>query len=442
MKKTGNKLRIYTLYLIFNAVCLFSAAQNTIASSSDSINLATGLQSLSEVISVEGLQNNAFPVKFLINIKQPIDYKNPETGSFSQRVVIGHAGFDKPTVLVTEGYGGRYALSPSYMDELARLFETNLVVVEHRYFLESTPEPTLWEHLTVENAMNDLHRITSMLKTIYKGKWISTGISKGGQTSIYYKAYFPDDIDIVVPYVAPMCKGVEDGRHEPFLRKVATAEERKAIQAFQTEILKRRESLTPLFEEYCREKGYTFKIPLPEVYDLSVLEYPFAFWQWGTSIKTIPDIDDDDRKLFLHWMNISDPDYFRKDGPFDSFFVQAARELGYYGYDTKPLKKYLSVRNVKGYLPRVFLTENNHFEFDNTAYKKVTKYIRKNDPKMILIYGEFDPWSAAAVSIPKNKNNMMAVYEPGGSHKARISTLPDDMAERVKATISRWLTEN
>ena len=37
--------------------------------------------------------------------------------------------------------------------------------------------------------------------------------------------------------------------------------------------------------------------------------------------------------------------------------MQAARELGYYGYDTKPFKKYLSIQPSKGYLHRLMLPE-------------------------------------------------------------------------------------
>ena len=70
-----------------------------------------------------------------------------------------------------------------------------------------------------------------------------------------YRAFFPDDVDVSVPYVAPLCYGVEDGRHEPFLRQVSTAEERKTIEDFQLEVLKRKSTLLPRFEKYCAEKG-------------------------------------------------------------------------------------------------------------------------------------------------------------------------------------------
>ena len=50
-----------------------------------------------------------------------------------------------------------------------------------------------------------------------------------------YRTFFPEDVDISVPYVAPLCSGVEDGRHEPFLKMVSTPEARKKIEDFQLE---------------------------------------------------------------------------------------------------------------------------------------------------------------------------------------------------------------
>lgn len=124
--------------------------------------------------------------------------------------------------------------------------------------------------------------MTAAFKTMYPGKWISTGISKGGQTSLLYRAFFPDDVDISVPYVAPLCYGVEDGRHEPFLQQVSTAEERKKVEDFQLEVLKRKSRLLPRFETYCTEKKYVFRAPLDEIYDFVCWSIQFALWQWGT----------------------------------------------------------------------------------------------------------------------------------------------------------------
>ena len=371
---------------------------------------------------------------------QPLDHRHPEKGSFRQRVIVSHVGFDRPTVIVTEGYGAAYALRSQYREELSKLLNANMIFVEYRYFLESTPEPKDWQYLTAENSADDLHAITTAFKNIYPGKWIATGISKGGQTTLLYRTFYPDDVDISVPYVAPLCYGVEDGRHEPFLHKVSTPENRKKIEDFQLEALKRKATLLPRFEKYCTEKNYSFRAPIEEIYDYSVLEYSFALWQWGTPISSIPATTASDDEIFSHLLAISEPGYFTADSPNASFFVQAARELGYYGYDVQPFKQYLSIQSSEGYLHRLMLPEElKDMPFDKTLSKKITKFLKKQDPKMIFIYGQNDPWTAAGVTWLKNKKNIHVFIQPNGSHLARINTLPEAEKAKVMELINEWL---
>lgn len=72
-------------------------------------------------------------------LTQPLDHRHPEKGSFRQRVIVGHVGYDRPTVIVTEGYGAGYALRPTYREELSELFDANMIFVEHRYFSNPLP---------------------------------------------------------------------------------------------------------------------------------------------------------------------------------------------------------------------------------------------------------------------------------------------------------------
>lgn len=122
---------------------------------------------------------------------------------------------------------------------------------------------------------------------------------------------------------------------------------------------------------------------MPEVLDYCVLEYSFALWQWGTSVSTIPSKSADDQALFDHLMEISGPDYFAENQPNISFFVQAARELGYYGYDVKPFKKYLTIDSAHGYLNRIMLPEElvGKVDFRPALYHKIYNFLKDNDPK-------------------------------------------------------------
>lgn len=399
------------------------------------------LADLKDISNIDTLASEEFTEKYVMFIDQPLDHHHPEAGSFKQRIFVSHVGFDRPTVLVTEGYGGAYGMNPRYREELSRLFDANIVFVEHRYFLESTPSPLNWDYLTAENSAYDLHHVFTVMKQIYPKKWISTGISKGGQTTIIYRTFFPDDVDISVPYVAPVCRGVEDGRHEPFLRQVSTGKDRRKIQDFQLEVLKRKSEMLPLLKTYCEEKNYSFRIPLEEVLDYCVLEYSFALWQWGTPLSTIPDSKAETQELFNHLMVISEPSYFAENQPNVSFFVQAARELGYYGYDTKPFRNYLSIESSKDYLHRIMLPEGIDITFNPALHDKIMAFLEENDPKMIFIYGGNDPWTSAGITHLKGKKNMMTAIQPGGSHLARINTLPKELQEKVINRIKKWLEE-
>ena len=420
--------------LLFSAMPAFAAItyQDTIISR---------LQAMPSISGVERLQSQTFDNKYLLYVEQPVDHKNPAAGTFKQRVYLMNVSFDRPMVMVTEGYGAAGAGNPRYREEISRLLNTNLVVVEHRYFLESTPEKREWQYLTAENSANDHHKIRTILGELYKGKWITTGISKGGQTALIYRAFFPDDVDITVPYVAPLCRAEEDGRHEIFLSKiVGSADERLLLENFQKELLNRRAELQPKFDSLCTAKKYTFNLPTEEIYDYSVLEFPFAFWQWGSPVSEVPAPGSPVNQVFEYFMKISSPDYFVNESSTTPFFVQAGRELGYYGYDIKPFKKLLKIKSSKGYMDKLVVPKDAQFKFDKTLYNKLKKFVATTDKNMLFIYGEYDPWSAVMVDNPKN-DNVIVLVQPKGSHRARISTLPEEMNSKAISLLNRWLSE-
>lgn len=380
---------------------------------------------------------------YMMKVTQLLDPENPASGTFEQRVMLGHRGFDRPTVVVTEGYGGDYAFnSPRYMEELTYIMDANILFVEYRYFSGSMPEPCNWEYLTVKNSMTDYHNIITSFKPYYTGKWASTGISKGGSTSIFFRAYFPDDLDVSVPYVGPLSGAVEDGRHESFLERVATKADRDAIRNFQIELFERKERLMPMFDEYCLKNNLVFRVPTSNIYDLLVLEYQFSMWQWGTPTNTIPALDSDDKAIFEYFVKMCGPDYFAAGSNIESFFVQAVKDFGYYGYNIEPFHKYVNEADVEGYLKRVLLPkEFADVKFDDSSYRFTTDFYTENDPKMLLIYGEVDPWTASGITWlrDRNKQNIKVYIQPGGSHRARILNMPPEMRDEILEQLNEWM---
>ncbi len=400
------------------------------------------LKSQPQIKSVEKIPgNDFFEATYKVMIEQAVDHENPEQGTFLQRVFIANKSTDAPVVFITEGYSGAYAGIPRYINELSPMLGANQVCVEHRYFGESWPDPVDWDQLTVRNAAADQHNVVQLLKKYYTGKWISTGISKGGQTVVYHRWLYPSDVDASVAYVCPLNFGVEDGRHEPFIANFpGTPELRRQILDFQTEILKNRETLLPKLDSLCKQKNYTFRISMDEVLDYCVLEYPFALWQWGNMTNMVPTKDAGLDSLFQHLMIVSGPSYFAIEGQegIKSFFVQAARELGYYGYDTKPLQDYLSIRTADNYLEKIFLPADLKIKYDKKTARDVKKFIKKTDARILFIYGGWDPWSASGFEVP-HKNNFLKIVKPEGSHSTRINNLPEYQKMQVKQTLEKWL---
>ena len=402
------------------------------------------LASLPGITNVQPLPSTVYKHKYVMQIRQWVDPHHASAGTFLQRVIVAHVGFDRPTVLVTEGYDCNYALRPGYQEELSKLLNANLVFVEYRYFDKSRPNPCNWQYLTVENSLYDLHNVNVTLHKLYHGPWAATGISKGGQTCMFYRVYFPNDVAVSVPYVAPLNRGVEDGRHQPFLEKqVGTAAQRDSLLRYQITLLKHKPQVLPMFTDYCNSKHYTFRVPLSDIYDYCVLEYPFAMWQWGTPLSTMPGENASDSAIFKNLIEVNEPDYFSEQTPYLPFNVQAARELGYYGYDIKPLKKYIGIKSARNYLHRVMLPQEfDTIKFSKKLYHRTIAFLKHNDPTMVYIYGGIDPWGASGVAHLKflQKKKKLKVYMlPQGSHRTRINSFPEAERQQIISTINSYL---
>ncbi|MCG6187205.1 S28 family serine protease [Maribellus maritimus] len=408
--------------------------------------LATELESFlntqSSIQSVEKITGNSFfDETFKIMVRQPLDHSDTSKGFFLQRVFIADKGKNTPVVLITEGYTANYAASPRYLNELSPMLNASQICIEHRYFGQSWPDSLNWDYLTVKNAAGDHHCIVELFRKYYKNKWINTGISKGGQTAVYHRTYYPEDVDLTVAYVAPLNFAVEDKRHRKFLKtKPGTAEQRKRIEDFQIAMLKARKEIVPKLIEYSKQKNFTYRIPINEVFDYWVLEFPFALWQYGRSPDKIPASDADPREFYDYMMNVSEPSYFSVEAMegIKSFYVQAARELGYYAYDIKPLKKFLTIKSARNYLEKIFLPSGLKIKYKQKTALEVKKFIKTTDKNILFIYGQFDPWFASSFQIPR-KENLLKVAKPGGSHSSRIQNLPEKQQKLVRNMLEKSL---
>jgi hypothetical protein len=372
-----------------------------------------------------------------VMIEQPVDHRNPEGEKFNQRVYISHIDPSRPVVFVTAGYDAKYY----YTSEIASELKCNQVMVEHRYFGRSKPDSLDWRFLDTWQAASDDHRIVELFRELYPGQWISTGISKGGQTVIYHSFYYPDDVDVRVPYVAPLNYQVEDKRIYSFLDHVGSASERRRIRRFQVLALKHEDRYLPDFREFSEEKGYTYEIAggIEKAYEYCVLEYSFAFWQWGyVPVNRIPGRTARPRELVEHMNRVAGFDYF-SDGFITEnrpFFYQALTEMGYYGYDLDEFRKY--IRHVDNPLFTFTIPEGVEVSFNPDLSMEVQEYLSREASNFIYIYGENDTWSATAVNCSGNENSRVFIKE-GGSHRTRINNMPEAQKEEVYRTLEMYL---
>ena len=137
---------------------------------------------------------------FILTYRQPVDHRDPQGARSSSG-----------SSCCTATPRGRWCCTPPATTcrrtrsgpSRRGCVDGNQISVEQRFFTPSRPDPANWRKLDIWQAATDHHRIVDALKTLYSAKWISTGASKGGMTSVYHRRFYPRDVDGVVAYVAP-----------------------------------------------------------------------------------------------------------------------------------------------------------------------------------------------------------------------------------------------
>ncbi|MFP2925899.1 S28 family serine protease, partial [Pyxidicoccus sp. 3LG] len=343
---------------------------------------------------------------FVLSYDQPVDHKRPEARRFQQRITLLHRSTQAPMVLASSGYG--IGTSPTQFEPTA-LLQANQLYVEHRFFGPSTPEPATYEHLTLEQAATDHHRIVKAFKPLYGGKWVSTGGSKGGMTSIYHRALYSRDVDATVAYVAPNSYGPQDPRYIQFLSRVGDAACRERIQAFQRDVLSRREELTPLMVETVVAQGDTLDVlGADKAFEFLVLELPFSFFQYTPAefCTFIPapgaPVDEVVSALdgIVGFYNFSDSSLHY----YAPYYFQAGTQLGSYRSDERHLRDL--VRYPRQYVPESmvpFSMEGYHFNY--WSMPLIEAWVKGLGERILLVYGENDPWSTGAFEVRQRNDS-------------------------------------
>ncbi len=392
-----------------------------------------------EFKSVEAQRENT--CQYELMIEQPLDHADKSKGYFKQKIILEHLSFDKPTIIHTNGY----TLSPGPR-ELLELVDANVINVEHRFFGDSKPDSLNWKYLDLKQSSDDLHTVTSTFKQLYKGKWISSGISKGGTTSIFYEYFYPEDADITIPYVAPVNFSNKDKRIYDFLANVGDETCRKKLYDAQINMLKNREEILDDLYWYAKGQKSTFNYlnnDLELVFEYTVLEYPFSFWQMGYECDEIPDKKADVDDLTEHLLKVIDINFYNDESIdfFAPLYYQGATQMGYYGFLTEPYKPHL--KKLSGEPSAAFVPMGTEdYTYSNALNEHVHKWLQGQASHIMFIYGEYDTWSATAADIGMN-NKVKKFIVPKEDHRdARYANMDEQMKKEFRTLLNKWLKED
>lgn len=379
---------------------------------------------------------------FVMTYRQPADHRHPEAGTYEQRITLLHRSESAPVVLYTNGYGLAATPRPT-QTEPTSLLGANQVSVEHRFFTPSRPDPADWSDLNIWQEASDEHRIVTAFKTVYAGKWIQTGASKGGMTSVYHRRFYPDDVDGVVAYVAPDdVINPADKAYDMFFDSVGTPECRATLDGVQREALKRRDRLVPRLEAAAAEQGWTFDRTIGTAdrsFEMTVLDSVWAFWQYSSaadcaSVPAPATATDDE---IYTWIDTVAGWSFYTDQALEyywPYYYQAASQLGWPSLrfeHLRGLRQYPGLYTANSSLPKELRRAHNPVPMID-----VDLWVRTRSERMLFIYGENDPWGAERFT-PSKRDSALYVA-PGANHGANISRLTTEDAAKATAMLRRW----
>ena len=394
------------------------------------------LKSLPGVLEIKEARGDRrfFKESCEVIFEQPLDHQNPKGEKFRQHVFVSHTDYNKPVLLNTEGYAAR----GNSGGELQRMMGGNQVTVEHRFFGNSVPSPVRWEYLTIKQSVDDLHSVVTALKTFYKGKWVSSGVSKGGQTALFYKCFYPDDVDATVAYSAPVNIAQEDPRIYQFLQTVGDEATRKKIKDFQIAMFKQEDQILPFVKEQAEKRKWTFAMGLPAAYEYGVLEYPYAFWQGGTNPADIPPADANAQVLAAHYNRVGMLYYYSDQGKkrFEPFLYQAFTEMGYYNYDTTAFKQYMKA--LKNPTNLAICPDGVKIVYNPATMAFIYDFLQYKANHIVYIYGGLDTWSATQIQLI-GRTDSIKIVVPQGHHGANVRDFSPEQKELFYSNMERWL---
>jgi len=404
-----------------------------------SLQAAPGISDVAEAAST--ISGTRF---FRFRLAQPVDHNVPGGPAFSQFLTLLYRSRTAPVVLATTGYG--IGTSPS-QGEPTRILAANQITMEHRFFNTSTPATLDWSKLSIEQAAADEHAVVAALKPLFSGKWLNTGGSKGGMTALFHRRFYPDDVDATLAYVAPINLANGDTRYPPFIDARDSTATRLALEAWQAACLDRRAELVALLQADAARRGAAFSfLGADRTLEFAVLESPFILWQYSNAslAARVPPATATAQQLYdyLDQVNLGVVDTWSDDtlAYYQAYYQQCASQLGYPANKESHLTGKLLYPGQD--LPAVYPPTGASKAYDNAAAMQgVQAWMNTSAQRVILVYGQNDPWTAGALDVPPAavSRGVRKYVAPLGNHGSKLSSLGAADAQEAYALLGQWL---
>ena len=288
--------------------------------------------------------------------------------------------------------------------------------------------------------------MTDLKKALLKGKWLSTGVSKNGMTTYDYAYYYPGDVDVYVPFVAPLLFQNEDMRIGDYMINSAVKDYLPQIKAAFQKLVSDKKVLDATAQyalKYFKEDR-DYDVPADSVLHYTVgfaYDHLFSKQSYGDIeawSKFIPKEGDDPATYALFfYLDENDKRVYKSvsgtRGPLrqrnDPFGMQIPVDQGNIGYNYSWVKEgTLLTASDKKYFDDI---EKKSTASDKVELSyKVKDFLTTTKCKMFFVYGENDPWTGAAIDDPTNENVKKMVIK-GGTHNDAIYNYTADESKQL-----------
>ena len=373
-------------------------------------------------------------------ISQPVNHNQPDGDKFKQKVCILFRGYDRPTIMVTEGYLWRRF---SDAEDIGINLNANMVHVEHRNFGESyTQDKGKWEFETSAQASADLHAVYQALKPIFKGKWMSTGTSKSGETSMDYAYYYPNDMNLAAAFCSPFNVSLSDKAFGKYLFNEVDTEELR-------DVIKKniRWALTDgekgLYLSVCKTlKEVGEPEPTFTEYVFNIFDTYFNVFQYTLPSKHQEALEEmtKDEKSYVN--AICNTIMGNRNLAFYTYFVDCAKEQGLPNPGFDYFADLLEGTSFKAedVLASLLKEEDrwllNYYDNSQRIDIRENFFVNSTMP-LLFFYSKNDPWSAGQPD--KLGSNAKKVINPIGVHSPKIND-PEYCPAEIKQEVMDFVT--